>query len=137
MRIPLLAVLAHHAAVIVRVLSQEALRVVVAVDVDLSQGVMGSRLLTALVDTSLQPWQEQLQSVSLLHLCHQFISGELPSHHQNEVLDDVLRAVHIQQPSNHYGQAAGIHLKPNNLVIVELAHTDRRLFVEKHKGLLY
>lgn len=63
MGIPLLAVLAHHAAVIEGVLSEEALRVVVAVDVDLSQCIMGSRFLTALVDTSLQPRQKQLQSV--------------------------------------------------------------------------
>lgn len=33
--VPLLTVLAHHAAVVVGVLTQEALRVVVAVDVDL------------------------------------------------------------------------------------------------------
>lgn len=36
MGVPLLAVLANHAAVIVWVFSEEALRVVVAVDVDLS-----------------------------------------------------------------------------------------------------
>lgn len=36
MGVPLLAILAHNTAVIVGVLSEEALRVVVAVDVDLS-----------------------------------------------------------------------------------------------------
>lgn len=59
--VPLLTVLAHHAAVVVGVLTQEALRVVVTVDVDLGQGIVGSRLLTALVDTGLQPGQEKLQ----------------------------------------------------------------------------
>lgn len=62
MGVPLLAVLAHHATIIIGVLSEEALRVVVAVDVDLSQGIMGSRFLTALVDTGLQPRKKQLQS---------------------------------------------------------------------------
>lgn len=60
--VPLLTVLAHHAAVVVGVLTQEALRVVVTVDVDLGQGIVGSWLLTALMDTGLQPRQEQLQS---------------------------------------------------------------------------
>lgn len=63
MGVPLLAVLAHYTTVIVGVLSEEALRVVVAVDVDLSQGIMCSRFLTALVDAGLQPRQKQLQSV--------------------------------------------------------------------------
>lgn len=63
MGVPLLAVLAHHATIIIGVLSEEALRVVVAVDVDLSQGIMGSRFLTALMDTGLQPRQKKLQSV--------------------------------------------------------------------------
>lgn len=63
MGVPLLAVLAHHTAVIEGVFSEEALRVVVAVDVNLSQSIMGSRFLTALVNASLQPRQKQLQSV--------------------------------------------------------------------------
>ena len=62
MGVPLLAVLAHHPAVVVGVLPQEALGVVVAVDVDLGQGVVGGRLLAALVDAGLQPGQKQLQS---------------------------------------------------------------------------
>lgn len=61
-RVSFLAVFPHHTAVIVWVLPQEAFWVVVAVDVDLGQGIVGSWLLTALVDTRLQPWQQQLQS---------------------------------------------------------------------------
>lgn len=57
-----LTILAHHAAVVVGVLPKEALWVVVAVDVDLGQGVVGSRLLATFMNTSLQPGQQQLQS---------------------------------------------------------------------------
>lgn len=46
---------------------------------------------------------QQYAPVSLLHLGHKLISRELASDHQNEVLNDVLRAVHVQQPSNHHG----------------------------------
>lgn len=60
--VSLFTVLAHHAAIIVGVLPQEALGVVVAVDVDLGQGVVGCRLLTAFMNTSLQPRQQQLQA---------------------------------------------------------------------------
>lgn len=57
-----LAVLAHHTAVVEGVLPQETLRVVVAVDIDLGQGIVGGRLLTAFVNASLQPGQQQLQT---------------------------------------------------------------------------
>lgn len=62
MGVPLFAVLAHHTTIIVRVLSEEPLRVIVAVDVDLSQGIVGSGLFTSLMNTGLQPGQQQLQS---------------------------------------------------------------------------
>lgn len=51
MGVPLFAVLAHHTAVVVRVLSEESLRVIVAVDVDLSQGIVGSWFFTSLMNT--------------------------------------------------------------------------------------
>lgn len=62
MGVPLFAVLAHHTAIIVRVLSEESLRVIVAVDVDFCQGIVGSRFFTPLMNTSLKPRQQQLQS---------------------------------------------------------------------------
>lgn len=61
MGVPLFTVLAHHTAVIVWVLSEESLRVIVAVDVDLSQGIVGSRFFTSLMNTGFQPGQQQLQ----------------------------------------------------------------------------
>lgn len=61
--VSLLAVLSHHTAIIVWVFPQEAFWVVVAVNVDLGQSIMGSRLLTSFMDTRLQPGQQQLQSV--------------------------------------------------------------------------
>lgn len=71
-RVSFLAVFPHHTTVVVRVFPQEAFWMVVAVDVDLGQGIVGSWLLTALVDTRLQPWQQQLQSAEerLLKLNH-------------------------------------------------------------------
>lgn len=61
-RVSLLAVAAHRDAVVVQVLSEEALRTVVTVYVDLRQGIVGSGFFTALLNTRLQPGQEQLQS---------------------------------------------------------------------------
>lgn len=48
-----LTVLSHHAAVVVGVLPQKALGVVVAVDVDLGQRVVGGGLFAAFMNTSL------------------------------------------------------------------------------------
>jgi len=50
--VSLLAVLAHHAAVVEGVLPQEALGVVVAVDVDLGQGVVGGGLFATFMNAS-------------------------------------------------------------------------------------
>lgn len=61
--VSLFAVLSHHAAVIEWVFPEEALGVVVAVNIDLGQSIMGGRLLTAFMDARLQPGQQQLQSV--------------------------------------------------------------------------
>ena len=49
MGVPLLAVPSHYPAVVELVLTQESLRVVVAVDVDLRKGVVRGRLLHPLV----------------------------------------------------------------------------------------
>lgn len=48
--------------------------------------------------------------VPLFHLSDQFISGELSSDNQDQALDDILRAVHIQEATNHHRQTAWIHL---------------------------
>lgn len=116
-----LTVLAHHAAVVKGVLPQKAFGVVVAVDVDLGQGVVGGGLLAALVNASLQPGQQQLQSggrkpgrfmkrsswlvrrsggfflpISFLHFSYEFIRGELPSDHHDQVFNHVFSTIHIQ-----------------------------------------
>lgn len=51
--VPFLTVLAHHTAVIIGVLPQEAFRVVVAVNVDLGKGVVGGRLFAAFMNACL------------------------------------------------------------------------------------
>ena len=61
-RISLLAVAPNDAAVIELVLVQKPLRVVVGIDVDLGQGVVGGWFLGSFVDAALQPGKEQLQS---------------------------------------------------------------------------
>lgn len=55
MWVSLLTIPAHHAAVIVGILSQEALGVVVAVNVDFGQCIVDGRLLTAFMNPGLQP----------------------------------------------------------------------------------
>ncbi len=52
---------------------EEPLWVVVAINVDFRQSIVGSRLHAALVDSGFQPWQEQLETISFLHLVHKLI----------------------------------------------------------------
>jgi hypothetical protein len=61
MRISFLTIFPHHFAVIVHVLSKESLRVVIAVNIDLGEGIVSGWFIATFMDTSFQPWQEQLQ----------------------------------------------------------------------------
>ena len=94
-----------------RLLLEEPLRVIVGVDVDLGQSVVRGRLLNSLVDAVLQPGQQQLEPVALLDLFNQLVGGELSAHHDDEGLDDVLRAVDVQQASDHHRQTRRVHLE--------------------------
>lgn len=53
---------------IIQSLPEESFSVIVAIDVNLGEGVMGCGLLASFVYTHLQPWQEQLQSKSEQHV---------------------------------------------------------------------
>ena len=86
MGVPLLTVLAHHLAVVVGVLLEEPLCIVVPIDVDLGEGVVGGGLDAALVHARLQPGHDELEAVALFHLLHQLVRVELAAHHQDQVL---------------------------------------------------
>ena len=94
--VPLLAEFTDDQRLVKIVLLQERLRVVVAVDVNLGQGVVHGGILRAGLDPGLQPWQNQLESVPLLDLVYQFVNGEVSRDGSQETLDRCLVAVHIQ-----------------------------------------
>jgi hypothetical protein len=50
------------------ILPEEPLSVVVAINIDLGDSIVGGRLSAALMDTGLQPGQDQLQPVPFLNL---------------------------------------------------------------------
>lgn len=55
--------------------------------------------------------------VPLFHLSDQFISRKLSSDNQDQALDDILWAVHVQETTNHNRQTARIHLETHILTI--------------------
>ena len=55
MRIPLLAVFAHHSAIVVRILSEEFLRIAIRIDVDLRQSIVNAWIIGTVVNTSFEP----------------------------------------------------------------------------------
>ena len=59
------------------VLLEELLGVVVAVNVDLCESIVNSRVLAARLYTGLQPRQDQLEPVTSLNLVYKFIDGEV------------------------------------------------------------
>ena len=66
--VPLLTVATNHAAVVELVLTEVALWVVVAVNVDLGQGIVSGGLLHSLMDTGLKQRQKKLQPVTKMQL---------------------------------------------------------------------
>ena len=60
-----LTVLSNDLAVVVLILAQEPFRIVVAIDVDLGERVVGRRFDAPFVDSSLQPRQKKFQSVMM------------------------------------------------------------------------
>jgi len=94
--IPLLAEFTNYQWFVKVVLLQERLGVVVAVNVDLGQGVVHGGILRASLDPSLQPGEDQLEPVPLLDLVNQFVDGEVAGDRSQETLDRSFVAVHIQ-----------------------------------------
>lgn len=56
--------------------------------------------------------------VAFLDFSHQLVGGELSPDHEDQVLDDVLGAVHVQQTSNHHRQTGGVHLQYTNKIAI-------------------
>lgn len=55
-RVPLLTVFSNDSAVVERVFLKETLRRIVAINVDLRQGIVGGRFFASFMDPRLKPW---------------------------------------------------------------------------------
>lgn len=66
------------------VLLEELLRVAVRVDVDLRQRVVHGRVLAALLDTRLEPREDELEPVPALNLLDQLVDRKVPRHGRQE-----------------------------------------------------
>ncbi|GJC99267.1 hypothetical protein ColKHC_08093 [Colletotrichum higginsianum] len=107
--IALLAVFTNSEGVILVILLEELLRVVVRVDVDLSESVEDGLLLVSGGKGGLEEGQEKLEAVAGLDLGDELINGDRCGvDSRQQVLDDVLVAVDIQKTANDGGRPAGV-----------------------------
>ena len=113
--IPLLAEFTDDQWLVKVVLLQERLGVVVAVNVNLGQGVVHGGILRTGLDPSLQPGEDQLEPIPLLDLVNQFIDGEVSRDRSQETLDRSFVTVHIQQPTDDLRSPDGVHPLDVNL----------------------
>ena len=107
--IPLLAEFTDDRGLIKVVLLQECLGVIVAIDVNLGQGVIHGRILRTGLYPSLQPGKDQLEPISLFDLVHQFVNGEVSRNGGQKTLDRSFVAVHIQQTTNNLRSPDGVY----------------------------
>lgn len=74
---------------------EKSLWVVIGINVDLCQSIVSGWFFRSIVDPGLEPWQQQLQSVSLFYFLYQFIGGELSSYGHDQAFDDIFATVDI------------------------------------------
>jgi hypothetical protein len=128
-RITLLAVLSNSESVVEVVLLEEFLWVVVAVDVDLGEGVVDSLLLVTRGKSCLKEWQEKLQPVAALYLRNQLVNRNYRRiNGRKKVFDNALVTVDIKKASDDSGGARGVNPLDIHfdglvlLVLVEVKH---------------
>mmetsp|Transcript_33252 Transcript_33252/g.72653 ORF Transcript_33252/g.72653 Transcript_33252/m.72653 type:complete len:378 (-) Transcript_33252:457-1590(-) len=119
MRVTVFAVSAHHRRVVKGVGLQEALRVPVGIDVDLGQGVMQVHLLVPLGDAGLQPGEQEPQPVALLALRDQRLARALGSDALQQSLDEILRAVQVNECTHHTRCIHGVDLGDVHLDVLQ------------------
>lgn len=99
--VALLAILSDYQSVILVVVLQECFRIVIAVYVDLGQGIVDGLLLVACGQALLQEWQQQLKTVTRLDFADKLLSGNAGSFDGvQEALDDVLVTVNIEKSAD-------------------------------------
>jgi len=77
------------------VLLQERLGVVIRIDCDLGHRVVDRGIGLTLLDTGLEPREDQLETVTLLDLVNQLVDGEGSGNRVEQILDGSLVAVDI------------------------------------------
>ena len=152
-RVTVFAVSTNNSAIIELVGQEELLGVVVAVDVDLHESVVGGGFLVALGDTGLEPGQKEPQAVPLLNLGDQLLDGAKIAHSHHQVLHVLLIAVDIQQCAHHSRGVDGIDLlyiglnELEHVVLVQelsqilnkvetIAHNDQRQLIAQSRILI-
>ena len=118
MRIAFLAVLSDDFAIVVRIVAKELLGIAVGIDVDLGQCIVNTWIGAAIMNACLEPWQEQFRSkhrrmvtnercfssrdepISFLDFFDEFVNVEVSANGQNQLLDVVFAAVHVQEAAN-------------------------------------
>ena len=88
--VPFLAEFSNDQRLVEVVLLQERLGVVVAVNVDIGQGVVHGGILRASLNPNLQPGKDQFDPVN------QFVNGVISRDRSRETLNGSFVAVHVQ-----------------------------------------
>jgi hypothetical protein len=90
------------------VLLQKLLRIVVAVDVDLSDSVKHRWVLTSGLNTGFQPREDQLQSVPLFDFMNEFIDREIASDGSQQSFDGRFITVDVKETTDDLRGADGV-----------------------------
>jgi hypothetical protein len=83
-------------------------RIIITVDVNLSDSIENSRILAPSLHARFEPRKNQLQPIALLNLMHKLINGEVASNRGQEPFDSGFLAVDIKETTNNLWGANGV-----------------------------
>lgn len=107
------------------VLLQELLGIVVAVDINLGKGIEDSWVLATGLNSSLEPWENELQAVTGFNLVDELVDGKVAWNRCKQGLDASLVTVNIQETTNDLGSSDRV-----DALYIDLNEVEEAVLVE-------
>ena len=108
--VALFTVATDNGGFVVLIREQKVLGILVTVNQHLTHGVVHLRIDAAFIHEVLEELRENLQAVTLLDFFHKGRDWQQRTHRQDERLDEVIRALEIQQCADNLGRLLRIDL---------------------------
>mmetsp|Transcript_2592 Transcript_2592/g.4818 ORF Transcript_2592/g.4818 Transcript_2592/m.4818 type:complete len:297 (+) Transcript_2592:888-1778(+) len=87
--------------IVILVVVQEVIGILIRINVDFTKSIVQAWILVTLGCPCFQPWLQQFQSISLLHMLHERLDWAHAANRHDQILNIVLTSVTVQQGPHH------------------------------------